>query len=389
MKTVLFLLISIQCFSQTIREADSILNIVDPSNVSYMEAAIKALNISKLRGYEPGQARALHKIGYMYFILGNLPKATEKYLEAASITKRTGDKERESKIYINLAAVYNKVNRFQESISYSHRALDLTDNDTLKAWVYNYLADGYISIKDTHRGIFFFRLALGLNKVINRRDVVINLNNIAHAFYSIEEYETSLIYLNEVTSYTLDGLVLARNFDFKACCFQKLESDSSEFYFQRSILQYPTASAFLNYAEFLHQNGKTRLAREKLQIAIGLKPDLKQLSSTLLSLGDLKNSLIVRDCLEVKTTTDYEQLCKESLNVAQVEKELQIRDNEKLAIANTELEKKLDAISHIFWTVVFVVSALVTYTHIKYFWPKEEKKEPFIFFRESNPKSRP
>lgn len=326
--------------------------------------------------------RALHKMGYMYFNVGNYSLSIAKYLQAVDLAKSIGDKQTEGRIYINMAYVYYKVGRNNEAITFADKGAYMTENDTLKAWAYNCISKAYYAKKVYDSAAVYSKLAFNINEVINHSAAVLNINNTAYALYQNKEYISALRQIRNISTFTHDKVDIARMHNFKGSCFFMMgKLDSAETNYKISIYLAPEARTFLNYAELLYKTHRETEAKEMLYLGINLKPELKHLSETLSALGMYKDALVVRDCFEVRAKTNYEELCNASYQVQHTETTIFKGENKELSKNLAKAERELDHLYFWFFAVAGVLTALAIglrlyNSHIF----REPKKRAWLWF---------
>jgi hypothetical protein len=109
-----------------------------------------------------------------------------------------------------------------------------------------------------------------------------------------------------------------------------------------------SGGACLNYAELLFETGYPEKSRSYLAKALQFDYDLVHLGRTLYAVEMYKESSMVRDCVYVHATRDFEQLLPECVSIAMIESDLR-NAREKAA-----LEEASEAKTTAMWTMVLV-----------------------------------
>lgn len=114
---------------------------------------------------------------------------------------------------ILMAKAYNVIGlNFEEfydvekSIDYYNNALNcarLTNNDTIKDWIYNNLGNVYtIQKNDVNKGIDYYKKALIYSlKVDDSTEIIYTKLNLVYAYFSIKNFKEGVVYLNECNDY--------------------------------------------------------------------------------------------------------------------------------------------------------------------------------------------
>jgi tetratricopeptide (TPR) repeat protein len=162
MKRLLLLLclVAFSSSAQDIATVDSILKSVDLDDSAHVHRIVEALNLSKKLEYEKGEAQAYDYLAYIYCVKRNFKLSIEKNLMAADLYKSIGDDESRAKSYVSIAYAYNEMKLPKEVIRYANMTLDLSKQDSLRAFAYNSLGRGQMALGKTTESFKNFMTAV-------------------------------------------------------------------------------------------------------------------------------------------------------------------------------------------------------------------------------------
>jgi tetratricopeptide (TPR) repeat protein len=126
-------------YAQNFYTVDSILNTVNVEDSSHIHQTIEALNLAKQLGYDKGEARAFHCLGFIYTMKGSFPLSMEKYLRAADLYKHIGNEEKRAVVLVNIAYVFHRMKDYEQEIKYAEEALAISKEDSIKGYAYSCL----------------------------------------------------------------------------------------------------------------------------------------------------------------------------------------------------------------------------------------------------------
>ncbi len=237
---VLFLLITIQGFSQSVSKSfektiDSLTNKSPEGYTSIHSVLRKYRNdtigmryfakIAANKGYFDGQAYALNELGRKYRNTTQYAKAITLHKEALEIANAANSLEFKVSSLNNLALVYRRTSSIRTAMDYNQKALELAEtvdnpSTSLKRSInisHNSIGNLYKKLKQYDRAIKQFEKSLYLESELNNvLGQAINYQNIGYCKEELgdlegafEDYNTSLA-LNEQINNEM-GLIICHN----------------------------------------------------------------------------------------------------------------------------------------------------------------------------------
>ena len=89
--------------------------------------ALEALALSQQIGFEKGEAASLNRIGNVWTVLGNYPKAMEVFLSALKINEKLNNPEGLRRNYNNIGVIYRNQGDNQQALNYLFKAKELAE----------------------------------------------------------------------------------------------------------------------------------------------------------------------------------------------------------------------------------------------------------------------
>jgi tetratricopeptide (TPR) repeat protein len=369
MKRLLFLLCfcAYNTFAQDITSVDSILTTVNLDDSSHIHRIVRALELSKIIEYEKGEARCYHFLGYIYNIKGNFPLSMEKYLMAEQLYKNIGDNEKMAHVNINVAYLYDRLKDYEKEIAASKKAISLTKLDSMKAYGYNCMGRAEMVMGNIAESIKNFNKAIEIKEQTgDANDIHDFLNSMGNAFIKAKMYDSAIATFWRIQRYAHGSTkILSRMYNNIGVCHHfKGQKQFAELNYLESIIldvKSESGGACLNYAELLYQMGQPEKAKSYLAKGLSYDYDLGHLGRTLHAMRMFEQSSIVRDCLYVHATKDFEKLRSNSVSIAVIESDLRnAREQSALKEANEWKGKMLWT-----WLAISVVAAIAVG---KYMW---------------------
>jgi tetratricopeptide (TPR) repeat protein len=326
---ILFLcLLAFSSRAQDITTVDSILEAVNLDDSSHIHKVVDALNLAKKLEYEKGEARAYHFLGYIYNVKGNFPLSMEKEMMAEQLYKSIGDDEMRAKACISIAYTFHMLKSPEKQLQYSKLAIQLSEEDSLKAYAYNNIGRAQMALGKTDSAFHSFMTAVKLAEKSGKvKEVPLFFTGLGNAYIKIKMYDSAITSFWKIQRYAEGNPnELARMYNNIGTCHHfKKEYQYAELNYLESIAlasKAESGGACLNYAELLHETGYEEKARAYLAKALQFDYDLGHLGRTLHLMKMFEQSSMVRDCLYVHATRDFEQLRSECVTVAMIESDL-------------------------------------------------------------------
>ncbi len=129
-----------------------------------MILALEALSLSRSIGFKKGEAVSLNRVGNVFYVLGNYPKAMEAYLQALKINEKIKNLDGKQRNLGNIAVQYFRQEDYGQALNYQFQAK-----------------------------------ALG-EQIGNKRGVSISLANIAQVYYELKMYDSSTLYATQANT---------------------------------------------------------------------------------------------------------------------------------------------------------------------------------------------
>jgi tetratricopeptide (TPR) repeat protein len=331
MKRILPFLLSLITFaslSQDILKVDSLLNSVNRDDSAQVHRVVDALNLAKKIEYEKGEAKAYLYLGYIYCVKRNFPLSMEKYMYADELYKSIGDDEMRAKACIGMAYTFHEMKSPEKVIHYAKLVLKLSKQDSLKAYAYNSIGRGQMALGRTDSAFNSFMTAVKLAEKSGKvKNVHLFFTGLGNAYIKVKMYDSAIVSFWKIQRYANgDTKQLAWMYNNIGVCHHfKKEYQYAELNYLESIalgVKSESGGACLNYAELLHETGNEEKARAYLAKGLQFDYDLGHLGRTLFEMQLFKESSMVRDCLYIHATRDFEQLRSECVTVAAIESDL-------------------------------------------------------------------
>ncbi len=171
------------------------------ADTSVLNMALEAADISNKIGYELGKIRSLNSIGNYYYQRSINDKAISNYINALKLAEKRKDIDNIIIGKSNLANVYNRINKTNESIQLFQECnnLLLIKGDTLtqkRAAILTNMATAYASIQLHDTAAYYYNIVYNIciQKDI-KVGIAISLSNLGSEFYALKKYQKSIDYL--------------------------------------------------------------------------------------------------------------------------------------------------------------------------------------------------
>ncbi len=149
-------------------------------------------------GDSAGIANMYENLGLPYKECGQYQKAIEMQMKSMQIRESKGWKKRMPSLYLNIASLFEKLDRLDKMEEYMFKALHIAENLKEKdekqlASVYNQMGNLYDNRGDYDSSLFYYNKALSMVKKINwKRAVAVVLGNIAGIYKSMGKLDLAL-----------------------------------------------------------------------------------------------------------------------------------------------------------------------------------------------------
>jgi len=206
--------------------------------------ALEALSISRRIGFEKGEAVSLNRVGNVYFVTGNYPKAMEAFLKALKINEETDNLDGIRRNYNNIGIIYRAQGDFRQALVYLFKANKLgerlNNKEALSISLVN-IGASYLDLKKTDSASLYtwqgYHIASQINydRQIGGALVVLGRINAesGQPVLALEYYRQSLPYSRKaenIFDVSLSSLGMAKLFELEK------QEDSVLFYAKQSLL---------------------------------------------------------------------------------------------------------------------------------------------------------
>ncbi|TAD98129.1 MAG: tetratricopeptide repeat protein [Bacteroidetes bacterium] len=168
-----------------------------------MENYQKCLAIKKKQNDLFGVANCINDMGELAVKQQNYDQALKYYIEAAELRKKQNDFYGVSRIDCNIAVVYLKTAKFSEAANLFDKVIPILEEhqDTfLLPIAYNGLGKIYENNKDYKKALYYFELALDLNKLHHHQQEVKNTYyNLSVCYFKLGKTDLGLTFLQNYT----------------------------------------------------------------------------------------------------------------------------------------------------------------------------------------------
>lgn len=360
-------MISISAFSQDIAYVDSVLNKLDADDTSNVHLAIEVARISKKLGYTKGEARAYHKLGYIYQNKEAYGLALTKYKQSMMLRERTGEQGYVAMLLVNCAYVFHAVKDFDKEVSYAEQALKFSTTDTITSYALLSLAKAYISKNNPIKAIEYLKKSATYKVKLSSYDKIYkDFLEIGNSFCKLGEYDSAISYYYKAEEFSKnDPFILSKVFnDIGVAYHFQNQLTRAEFFYNRSISCRSTnelGCAFLNIAELNFQKGNKNIAESYLDSAVKYPHTLEHYAKTLEAMNKNDRAMKAYKNLYVTTITDYEQILPYHAAVVDAEYREHYREQVETNKALYEAERKIKF-------AVILISILILGLVSKYLW---------------------
>ncbi len=230
--------------SRALLLADLSFEYIESKPDTAMALALEALSISRRTGFIKGEALSLNRVGNVYNVLGNYPKAMEIFLQALKINEKLGNLDGIRRNLVGVGNIYFEQGDYRQALEYLFKAKALAEKINNKrsiAVILINIGANYYRLKifdsariytqqsyDVASGINYVRIIGG--SLINMGDIHFETgqNNLA-----LEYYRLSIPYSKKEEN----DLRLSQTFLGIAKVFEKNgQYDSVHFYAKQSFL---------------------------------------------------------------------------------------------------------------------------------------------------------
>lgn len=135
-----------------------------------MMLALEALSLARKIGFAKGEAESLNRVGNVYRVFGNYPKAMEVFLQALKINEKINNLDGIQRNYTNIGVVYNFQEDFRQALTYSFKASQLAEQIKNKAslsTILRNLGENYFRLKLFDSAILYTQQAYNLANSVN------------------------------------------------------------------------------------------------------------------------------------------------------------------------------------------------------------------------------
>lgn len=143
-------------------------------------------------------ANMYENLGLPYKESGQYQKAIEMQMKSMQIRESKGWKKRMPSLYLNIASLYEKLDRLDKMEEYMFKSLHMAENlqeidERQLASVYNQMGNLYDNRGDYDSSLFYYNKCLNMVKKMNwKRGVAVVLGNIAGIYQSMGKIDLAL-----------------------------------------------------------------------------------------------------------------------------------------------------------------------------------------------------
>lgn len=147
------------------------------------------------------EARALNRIGLIYYDLSDYQKALDYFNRALPLTQAAGDRSGEAETLTNIGLAYADLSEYPKALDYYNQALKIhrevgdrrAEADALVGigYVYNYLGDKQKAFDFYSQSLLFYQ------QIGHRYGEAATLHNLGHVYLSVSEYQKALDSFNQ------------------------------------------------------------------------------------------------------------------------------------------------------------------------------------------------
>lgn len=212
----------------------------------------EALALAKATGFIKGEAMSLLRIGTVFSITGNYPKALEFHLETLKKAESIKDEQITQIALTNIGTDYNLMGNYREGINYMLKALNIAKRiDDKTGILYNYsnLGDAYEKLNILDSARLYTIQAYDLSIQPDQGGLLTGtvLNNLGNIYSKMGQDEIAManyklsipMYLKEDDFDGLSEVYLGM-----AILFRKAEAADSSFYYAKLSLAYSKRGGF-------------------------------------------------------------------------------------------------------------------------------------------------
>jgi CHAT domain-containing protein/Tfp pilus assembly protein PilF len=147
------------------------------------------------------EAFCLHRLGLVYYNLGELQKALEYYNQALPIRRAVEDRAGEAATLINIGLVYSNLGERQKALNYYNQALPLARaawDRAGEAVALNRIGAVYQNLGENRKALNYYSQSLLLRRALGDRAGEAGvLNNIGIVYWQVGEMQKALDYFNQ------------------------------------------------------------------------------------------------------------------------------------------------------------------------------------------------
>jgi tetratricopeptide (TPR) repeat protein len=355
------LVISFRGYNQTTKVIDLVLDKIDVSDTSQLRHTMQILRQCQKIKYTKGEARCLHKLGYIYFNKESYSQALEKYLQSIKLREKTGESEYKAMLLINCAYVFHAIGNFDKEIEYSSKALKVAKSDSLISYANLCMGRAYVEKGLVKEGLSFLRHGIALKLRTSEVGTVWeNFIELGNAFVSIERYDTAFYYYSQVKKYnSLNQHALAKMYNGMGyCSFLKGKYEEAERYYLMGASfddRNELGRIYLNLSELYFKENEKDKAYRFADLAMKYPHSASHLAKTLFLIGDYKRASEVFAKLNLDQIKDHEQKLLFEKEV--VETEYKVYYDDQLELNRLQLESEKEKRSYQYFSIfsMFVI----------------------------------
>ncbi len=320
-----------------------------------IEYSNQALTLAKQIKDSKRECVAINRIGYSYWVKGNLDKALQYFQESLSIAQKINDESMIARGFGNIALIYSGIGNYQLHISYSRRALQIFEklgNEERISVIRSNIAEKYVFLNQYDSAKYYLQKALPLaekNETVALGDIYTYLAKLS---YEEKEYEAAIKYLEK-------GLLFAQKFDNRA----------AESIFYQRWAEIELAENRLDLAE--SKALRAVLSAEKIQSKQNMYQSYQTLSKVLFAKKDFENAYKYKDLFVLYKDSVQSQTTKNALQIFEYE-----RKQGEVALLKAEQAAELAAQnSRQKWLTFSSIAGLLSLSLIAFFVFRSRQKE--------------
>ena len=284
-----------------------------------------------------------------YQMKGNVDLAFEAFLRSLDYAKKTGDKPTILNTLLNIGVMYDNNKDYENCLKYYNEALLYADdnNKNLLALLQSYIAEVYLTQKNTNKAEEYLKKAIENSKLSN------DSKSLIWAYSSLGSIQLDKKNYKAAEDYFKKSLNLARNTDYKLEIIHTL-TDLGKYY--NRINNFAEAEKYLKEASEL---------AEELNSLIDMSNINSELASLYYNTGNYKKAYEFR--LKYKEFSDSLYVISNNERIAEIQTKHELKQKEsetKLLKHENELQKKIISSQKI----IAIVFSLLAIAAIVFIW---------------------